>query len=237
MAFPRGGGSGITQLTGDVIAGPGTGSQAATLKAVGTAGTVGDATHYPVITTDAEGRVTDAVATAVPAGVNPATTVAGPAAYGDAAVVGTGTEYARNDHDHGLPAAPSASLSSLVSSLSADYTLTGTSAVILSTSSLAIGTWLITGVIMVDVNATASTQVSFNLGLGTASGSISPNPNGYFIPNVTASAIQIPLSIQSIVTISSAGTITLSAFILSAGGTSLIRSVGSSTYLIAVKIA
>jgi hypothetical protein len=32
--------------------------------------------------------------------------VAGPAAYGDSPVVGTGTAYARNDHLHGLPAAP-----------------------------------------------------------------------------------------------------------------------------------
>jgi hypothetical protein len=37
----------------------------------------------------------------------PATTVTGPDAFGAAAVVGTGTLYARNDHDHGLPAAPS----------------------------------------------------------------------------------------------------------------------------------
>ena len=34
----------------------------------------------------------------------PATTVTGPDAPGASAVVGTGTEYARNDHDHGLPA-------------------------------------------------------------------------------------------------------------------------------------
>jgi hypothetical protein len=36
----------------------------------------------------------------------PATTVTGPDAFGASAVVGTGTHYARNDHDHGLPAAP-----------------------------------------------------------------------------------------------------------------------------------
>jgi len=39
-------------------------------------------------------------------GPPPATTVTGPDAFGDSAVVGTGTHYARNDHDHGLPAAP-----------------------------------------------------------------------------------------------------------------------------------
>ena len=37
---------------------------------------------------------------------SPATTVTGPDAYGASAVVGTGTTYARSDHDHGLPAAP-----------------------------------------------------------------------------------------------------------------------------------
>jgi hypothetical protein len=40
-------------------------------------------------------------------GASPATTVTGPDAFGASAVVGTGTHYARNDHDHGLPAAPS----------------------------------------------------------------------------------------------------------------------------------
>ena len=105
MPFNKGG-SGIDQLTGDVTAGPGTGSQAATLAAVGTAETVGDATHYPIITTDAKGRVTVATAQAVPPGVSPATTVTGPDAYGAAAVVGVGTTFARADHDHGLPAAP-----------------------------------------------------------------------------------------------------------------------------------
>ena len=35
-----------------------------------------------------------------------ATTVTGPDAFGAAAVVGTGTTYARADHNHGLPAAP-----------------------------------------------------------------------------------------------------------------------------------
>ena len=97
-----GGAGGIDQLTGDVIAGPGTGSQAATLAAVGTAETVGDASHYPIITTDAKGRVTSATAQAVPAGVSPATTVTGPDAFGAAAVVGASALYAREDHDHGL---------------------------------------------------------------------------------------------------------------------------------------
>ena len=46
------------------------------------------------------------VALAAGGGASPATTVTGPDAYGASAVVGTGTTYARSDHDHGLPAAP-----------------------------------------------------------------------------------------------------------------------------------
>jgi hypothetical protein len=49
--------AGITALTGDVSA-SGTGSVAASLASVGTAGTVGDATHIAQVTTDAKGRVT-----------------------------------------------------------------------------------------------------------------------------------------------------------------------------------
>ena len=55
-------------VPGDVTAGPGSGAQAASLAAVGTAQTVGDATHYPVVTTDAKGRVTGMSSQAVPSG-------------------------------------------------------------------------------------------------------------------------------------------------------------------------
>ncbi len=54
-----GGGSGIDQLTGDVTAGPGSGSQAATLATVNSdVGTFGDATHVAQITVNAKGLVT-----------------------------------------------------------------------------------------------------------------------------------------------------------------------------------
>jgi hypothetical protein len=53
--------TGLTQLTGDVTAGPGTGSQVATLAVSGvTAATYGDATHVPQIAVDAKGRITSA---------------------------------------------------------------------------------------------------------------------------------------------------------------------------------
>lgn len=64
-----GSGSGINQLTGDVVAGPGTGSQAATLRTVNPdVGTFGDSTHVPQITIDAKGRITVAADVAIAAG-------------------------------------------------------------------------------------------------------------------------------------------------------------------------
>jgi len=56
--------TGITQLTGEVLAGPGTGSQVASLSTTGiTAGTYGDSTHIPIITFDTKGRATSATTT------------------------------------------------------------------------------------------------------------------------------------------------------------------------------
>ena len=65
---------------------------------LGTDGTL----HYEVLT-DSSGRL-QVVISNMP---NPATTVVGPDAYGDPAVVGVSADYARGDHDHGLPAASS----------------------------------------------------------------------------------------------------------------------------------
>lgn len=52
---------GITQLTGDVTAGPGSGSQAATLASTAvTPGVYGDSTHVPVFQVDSKGRLVGA---------------------------------------------------------------------------------------------------------------------------------------------------------------------------------
>ena len=58
-AATNGSAAGITQLTGDVTAGPGSGSQAATLASVISAGgPTGSATVAPIVTYDAKGRLT-----------------------------------------------------------------------------------------------------------------------------------------------------------------------------------
>lgn len=66
VAISGGGGGGITQLTGDVTAGPGVGSQGATLASVSTPGTYGDATHVPQFVLDAKGRITGVNSLAIP---------------------------------------------------------------------------------------------------------------------------------------------------------------------------
>ncbi len=54
--------TGITQLTGPVTAGPGTGSQASVITPTGvTPGTYGDATHVPQVVVNAAGQVTGVV--------------------------------------------------------------------------------------------------------------------------------------------------------------------------------
>lgn len=68
-ATPSGGG-GINQLTGDVLAGPGTGSQAATLASVIVAGSAGAANTVPVLSWDAKGRIMSVTtATITPAAI------------------------------------------------------------------------------------------------------------------------------------------------------------------------
>ena len=65
MGFKPTSGGGIDQLTGEVTAGPGTGSQAATIAPVITAGSIGGATAVPEITYNAAGQITG-VSTAAP---------------------------------------------------------------------------------------------------------------------------------------------------------------------------
>lgn len=70
FATPSTGGStGITELTGDGTAGPGSGSQVLTLATTGVAaGTYGSSTAIPILTVDAKGRITAASTTGFSSG-------------------------------------------------------------------------------------------------------------------------------------------------------------------------
>lgn len=92
--------TGITQLTGDVTAGPGSGSQAATLAASGvSAATYGDSTHVAQVALDAKGRATGAsnVAIAFPAPAVPSVT------FGTGVPGGTPADGALYFDDTGSP--------------------------------------------------------------------------------------------------------------------------------------
>lgn len=67
---PGGGGSGINQLTGDVLAGPGTGSVNALLATIIAGGTFGDATHALQLVVDNKGRITGITPFGIP-GITP----------------------------------------------------------------------------------------------------------------------------------------------------------------------
>jgi hypothetical protein len=84
--------SGINQLTGDVTAGPGTGSQVATLATVNSnVGSFGSSTSIPSITVNAKGLVTAASGNAVvaPAGTLTGTTLASNVVTSSLTTVGT----------------------------------------------------------------------------------------------------------------------------------------------------
>ncbi len=242
MPFSKGGG-GIDQLTGDVLAGPGTGAQSSALAAVGTAGTVGDASHYPVITTDAKGRVTGMTATAIPAGVSPATTVAGPDAYGAAAAVGTGTLYARNDHNHGLPAAPAVSLTTFQEHLTASVNLgngssTGFFTWITSVTTFQVGTYLVflNGSLK---TATGSTSVTIGSGTvangtGTATSVTIQDSGGAGNVNLATSGAIYQNNCVLVVTVTVAGTLAFQWYINPNAQTPVVQ-IGSG--FIAMKIA
>ncbi len=240
MPFSKGGG-GITQLTGDATAGLGDGSQVLTLASVTTAETVGDASHYPVVTTDAKGRVTGMTATAVPAGVSPATTVTGPDAYGAAAVVGSSTEYARADHDHGLPVAPTPSLSSFQNYISTTVSgsSTGWLTVITSTTTFQTGTYLVfLGTIWEAGSGGAgsivgSGEVQGGTGTATSVAIIDTSGSGNGIYLATVGAIY-QLNTTLLVTVTAAGTLGFACYIQPSGGATMTCQIGSG--FIAVKI-
>ena len=307
--FSKGGSGGINQLTGDVTAGPGTGSQAATLTATSNVNTivgnlaavatnvvrrsatatagVGETTVFTGSTasqtitlpnlgtlTDGAYRIVNDATVAVnilggtnslsingtvysattpysvPAGMSydfvydgtgiwqamaiapsAATTVTGPASYGGASAVGSSLSYARADHDHGLPAAPSASLTTQISYNSANVNIPGGSVTTsVTTLSLAAGTWLVLGVIFWQSASTSAAEYQTLILLGATR-----------VADQTAylpSQAQQSIGAFAVITIASTTTVELAG--VNNSSTTASAYVGTaavSTGLVAIKIA
>ena len=143
----------------------------------------------------------------------PATTVTGPDAYGAAAVVGVGTTFARADHDHGLPAAPSPTLTNYPSVAPTVVTMPHGGAVttLVTSSSLAVGTYLVhmTGVIITGATTTSAAGGAIQAAVGTATATIGNTliePVWY--PGIALTAQgRVTLTAVGIVTVTVAGTL------------------------------
>jgi len=105
-------------------------------------------------------------------GPAPATTVTGPDAYGASAVVGTGTTYARDDHNHGLPAAPSPSLTTTSSFITATVVLASGVATNITSISVSAGTWLIVFQALLYANAAGAGLAAYNRGFEAVTGNV-----------------------------------------------------------------
>lgn len=154
--------------------------------------------------------------------VSAATTVAGPAAYGAAAVVGAGVAFARDDHNHGLPAAPAAAgLTSGAVALGADIAVAINTAVTLVTSpSLAAGTYLVNGSLdWVNTTTATGNNPEVFVALGTAVGSLAGQVGAQVIAYNAYGTSQDSTAIACILTVTTAGTITLSFNSYTAPGT------------------
>ena len=145
-------------------------------------------------------------APAVPAA---ATTVTGPDAFGAAAVVGTSTAYARADHDHGLPAAPSPTLSTVSGVLGADVAVAAaTNTLVMTSGTLAIGTWLVTWNLTVKNGAATAALASAWVVIATGTATLNgPSQADSEMPAVSTG--YVALSFTTLVVVTAAATLSL----------------------------
>jgi hypothetical protein len=208
-----------------------------------------------------------------------ATTVTGPDAFGAPAVVGTDKTFAREDHDHGLPANPvtaaaveglftganqvflgTGSGAGALATLANGYGIAGfaanpptpavglsitsnnlgsntalaTTGTVVSTVTLAVGTWLLFGGISATESATyvADLEAAFELGTATATIAQVVGLVGF---GVSSAVLQTTCFGTAVVTVS--GTITLTGFATSATGTLTASGGAGRTGMIAIRIA
>lgn len=227
MGFRNSTGGGITQLTGEVTAGPGEGSQVATLAPVITAGSVGGASAVPEITYNDAGQITGIASTAPNDATKiPLSTVT---AAGDL-IVGTGAgavsrlgigangdvlTVASGALSYAAPGA--SSLPSYTAELGG-VSIPGTDvATTLATITLPVGTYLLNA--SLGVYSTAATTSLYSIAMqgvvGTAVGTYAPATGGQFaqasLRSGAAADETIMLSGTQIITITTAGTFIISA--------------------------
>lgn len=186
-----------------------------------------DGTDLRALRTDSSGQLLVSIGSML----NPATTVTGPDAYGASAVVGTSLDYAREDHDHGLPSAPSSGLTSVTAFIASNVTV-GASPTNIESVSLVAGTWLITGRLLYENGG--GTNTDFWLGPDSASATAayagtSSNVSG------TASVV-----VNAVIVLATTTTVYLEG--ISTSGSSLVTAassaegIGKGTGIIALKI-
>ena len=170
----------------------------------GGSGTISDVTSADgtLAVTNPAGPTTD-LAVTVPAPAA-ATTVTGPDAYGAAAVVGVGASFARDDHDHGLPALVGAS--SAAEEIPADVAVTAaTLTAVLTTAVLAPGSYaVIFGLTVENAGAVAGTLAGY---ASEASGtfiSIAPLSAQTELPAVTGGCTYLSIAVNAVCTVAGA---------------------------------
>ena len=212
MGFRNSTGGGITQLTGEVTAGPGEGSQAATIASVITAGSIGGATAVPEITYNDAGQITG-IASIAPDDATkiPLSTVT---ASGDL-IVGTGAgtvgrlgigangdvlTVASGALEYAAPAAGALTHDSQV--LTANVTLPADGYdYIFTTATWEPGVWLLIVSALVDLTTAGNCMIW--VGPGTATYTASGGEQQQFLNQAGSSSI----SFASLVTVTAAGTL------------------------------
>ena len=249
MGFRNSTGGGITQLTGEVTAGPGQGSQAATIASVITAGSIGGATAVPEITYNDAGQITG-IASIAPDDATkiPLATVT---AAGDL-IVGTGAgavsrlaigadgdvlTVASGALEYAAPAAGALTYAALTLAAGVSLVTTGLTTV-MTTASLGVGYWLVSVTQAFQNGSTASASAWVELSGGTATYSIIGGSNNGEAIFTEASQYE-SISFTCILEVTAAGTIVIAG--QSAGGTATAQTSGgnvaNSSGYTAVKIA
>lgn len=249
MGFRNSTGGGITQLTGEVTAGPGEGSQVATLAPVITAGSVGGASAVPEITYNDAGQITGIASTAPNDATKiPLSTVT---AAGDL-IVGTGAGAVSRlgigaDGDVltvaagalGYAAPASAGLANYSAGPLSNVPLTANVVTpVVTTPVLAVGTWLLIATLAFAPAETLTTiaEAVANVSAGTATATFSmPNGSENGVPSTNGNGMITSVTLTELITVTVAGTVNITGYWYSSGNNAG-QIVGSQSSYVMAKI-